>query len=111
MGAPGLSPPTGKVRPMPPAAPIDDLLVGLNPVQREAVTHTGGPLLIVAGAGAGETRVLTHRVAALRSHPSPLACIAPGLAPPPPHLRPGRRRPPHRLCPARSQRRLEAVPA
>jgi DNA helicase II / ATP-dependent DNA helicase PcrA len=43
--------------------PTTDLLATLNPVQREAVTHPGGPLLIVAGAGSGKTRVLTSRVA------------------------------------------------
>ncbi len=44
---------------------MNPILDRLNPAQYEAVTHTGGPLMIVAGAGTGKTRVITHRIAFL----------------------------------------------
>ncbi|HLX77886.1 MAG TPA: UvrD-helicase domain-containing protein, partial [Acidimicrobiales bacterium] len=44
---------------------LDSILEDLNPPQREAVTYEGGPLVVVAGAGSGKTRVLTRRIARL----------------------------------------------
>src|SRR3954451_11760690 len=67
-------PPAGAhpLRAGPPGAP-DALLDGLTPEQAQAVRHGPGPLLLLAGPGAGKTKTLTHRVARL---------LATGLAQP-----------------------------
>ena len=75
----GAGAPSAPYGPAPIAVDPDELIRDLNPAQRRAVTHSGSPLLIIAGAGSGKTRVLTRRIAHLiatrRARPGEILAI------------------------------------